>query len=72
MAGQLRAGQLLRCLEGAVAIDSIEATPGSEAYNLVVGDCGTYFVGERAVLVHDNTPLLEWAGAVPGLASVPR
>ena len=28
-----------------------------QAYNLVVADFGTYFVGKSRVLVHDNSPI---------------
>ena len=38
-----------------------------EAYNLVVVDFDTYFVGDKRILVHDNQPLAETAAAVPGL-----
>ena len=38
-----------------------------EAYNLVVSDFDTYFVGQQRLLVHDNLPLEETAVVVPGL-----
>ena len=34
-----------------------EATEPAQAYNLVVADFGTYFVGKSRVLVHDNSPI---------------
>jgi hypothetical protein len=40
-----------------------------EAYNLVVADFNTYFVGETGVLVHDNTPRTPTRATVPGLAA---
>ena len=41
----------------------------AEAYNLVVADFNTYFVGETGILVHDNTPRLPTRATVPGLAA---
>jgi hypothetical protein len=67
LAKQLKVGQVLHSLGGAAVIDIIEHEPPKEAYNLVVGGAGTYFVGENAVLVHDNTPLVETTARVPGL-----
>ena len=51
----------LHGLDGAVAIEALEGTeaplPWYEgAYNLVVADFNTYFVGDHLLLVHDNTP----------------
>jgi len=69
MAKQLKVGQYLHSLAGAVLIDSIEEAPAAEAYNLVVSDFDTYFVGEQQVLVHDNLPIQETAASVPGLAA---
>ncbi|MEX2112210.1 MAG: polymorphic toxin-type HINT domain-containing protein [Pirellulales bacterium] len=66
MAKHLRVGQFLHGLDGAVRIDAIEEAPQREAYNLVVGDYGTYFVGQQPVLVHDNSPLTETTALVPG------
>jgi hypothetical protein len=45
--------------------DDIAAT--DYAYNLIVADFGTYFIGERGVLVHDNTPRESTASIIPGL-----
>jgi hypothetical protein len=67
MAKHLKVGQILHGVDGAVRIDAIEEAPAREAYNLVVGDVGTYFVGETPVLVHDNTPITETNTLVPGL-----
>jgi len=39
------------------------------AYNLVVADFGTYFVGKAGLLVHDNSPVVHQGNAVPGLSS---
>jgi tetratricopeptide (TPR) repeat protein len=67
MAKHLKAGQILHGIDGAQRIDAIEEAPPREAYNLVVGNYGTYFVGEQPVLVHDNSPLAETTTVVPGL-----
>ncbi len=67
LAKQLKVGQSLHSLDGAVTIDAIEELPAKEAYNLVVSDYGTYFVGQQSLLVHDNMPLTEIAARVPGL-----
>ncbi|MGD9720767.1 MAG: polymorphic toxin-type HINT domain-containing protein [Pirellulales bacterium] len=69
MAKDLKVGQYLHGLDGATHIDALEETPAREAYNLVVSDYGTYFVGERPVLVHDNSPLAETIALVPGLTA---
>jgi hypothetical protein len=45
---------------GAVRVDATGAAEEpQQAYNLVVADFGTYFVGKSRVLVHDNTPIRE-------------
>ncbi len=67
MAKHLKVGQILHGVDGALPIDALEEGPPREAYNLVVGDYGTYFVGELPVLVHDNSPLTETTTIVPGL-----
>ncbi len=69
IAKHLKVGQSLHGIDGATRIDAIEEAPPREVYNLVVGDDGTYFVGEQPVLVHDNTPLTETTAVVPGLTS---
>ena len=43
MAKHLKAGDILRSVDGAAVIDSIDERPAKEAYNLVVADYGTYF-----------------------------
>ena len=69
LAKHLKVGQLLHSLGGSVMIRAIEEAPAQEAHNLIVGDAGTYFVGENALLVHDNTPLQESYSLVPGLST---
>lgn len=54
MAKELKAGDRLHSLQGSATIDKIEPGDTVEAYNLVVAETNTYFVGEHRVLVHDN------------------
>ena len=68
MAKQLEVGMVLHSLNGGLVVDSLEEVPASEAYNLVVSDFDTYFVGEQHILVHDNLPLGETTALVPGLS----
>jgi hypothetical protein len=56
MAYELSTSDRLRSLDGAVAIQSIEEAEEDYAYNLVVAEFNTYFVGENRLLVHDNIP----------------
>jgi hypothetical protein len=55
-----------------VAIETLEdggtTLPWYEgAFNLIVADFNTYFVGDRLLLVHDNTPCRPPAVPVPAL-----
>jgi hypothetical protein len=77
MSKQLAAGNRVHSLSGGVpvkTIETLEADPeddelaGSLAYNLIVADDNCYFVGDRGVLVHDNTPRRPTAAVLPGLA----
>ena len=67
MAKQLKIGDVLHSLKGAVVIDNLQEAPAKEAYNLVVSDFDTYFVGDQQILVHDNLPLQDTSVIVPGL-----
>ena len=49
------------------ALDSMTEGKPAMAYNLVVAEFHTYFVGESKVLVHDNTPITDSLLKVPGL-----
>jgi len=58
---------------GAVRVEDVAEDRPVEVYNLVVSDYHNYFVGEQQVLVHDNSPLVGFGMAVPGLKlEVPR
>ena len=69
MAKELKIGDPLHTLNGAVVVDRLAESPAREAYNLVVSDFGTYFVGDQRILVHDNLPSQEPSVRVPGLAA---
>lgn len=66
MAKELTVGDRLYGVQGGKAIDSIESGPTSEAYNLVVADNSTYFIGKHRLLVHDNMPRPAIDIPVPG------
>ncbi len=67
VAKDLKIGERLHSVDGALTIDSHEDAAPTEAYNLVVDDWHTYFVGPQRVLVHDNSPMQERSVLVPGL-----
>ncbi len=72
MTKQLKVGQRVHTPSGGVAIESIEKVESDEpnagyAYNLIVADFDSYFVGDRGILVHDNTPRRPTAALVPAL-----
>jgi hypothetical protein len=67
MAKQLGDGAVLHGVVGPVKVAAIEPAGQAEAYNLVVAEFNTYFVGESGVLVHDNTPRAPTRATVPGL-----
>jgi hypothetical protein len=66
-ARQLQAGDVLHGVTGTTAVAAVEAGPTQRAFNLVVADFNTYFVGRRKILVHDVTPRRPTASIVPGL-----
>jgi hypothetical protein len=72
MTKELKTGSRLQGLEGEFQVESLDRkeTPGpwdDGAFNLIVADFNTYFVGEHLLLVHDNTPRLPPTVAVPEL-----
>ena len=75
MTKQLEAGKNLHSLRGAVQVETLEdqaesdQSAGEPAYNLVVADFSTYFIGDKGILVHDNTPRRPTAAVVPGLTA---
>jgi hypothetical protein len=67
-ARELQPGMRFHSVDGASEILSVEDAGREEkAYNLIVADFHTYFVGEGRVLCHDNTPRAPTNALVPGL-----
>jgi hypothetical protein len=67
MAKELGDGASLHGVSGGVALLATEPATDAEAFNLVVADFNTYFVGEAGVLVHDNTFRRPTLAIIPGL-----
>ncbi|HVV99360.1 MAG TPA: polymorphic toxin-type HINT domain-containing protein [Planctomycetaceae bacterium] len=66
-AEELRAGDLLHTATATVPITSISEGEKAEAYNLVVADFHSYFVGQQAFLVQDLPLPRSTNCVVPGL-----
>jgi hypothetical protein len=66
MAKELKVGDQLHGVQGGMTIDNIEPGPESQAYNLVVAETSTYFIGKHRLLVHDNMPRRAMDLPVPG------
>jgi hypothetical protein len=69
MAKELEDGAILHGVTGVPRVTAIEKAEKEEAYNLVVADFNTYFVGESGVLVHDNTLRTPTRATLPGLTA---
>jgi hypothetical protein len=69
MAKELGDAAVLQAVTGAAPLAAVEPAGELEAYNLVVADFNTYFVGESGVLVHDNTPRRPTKVSLPGLVA---
>jgi hypothetical protein len=68
MAKELAAGRRLHATPRDVALTSNrEHKQPEDAYNLVVADFGTYFVGQHRLLVHDNSERKAGDGKLPGM-----
>jgi hypothetical protein len=70
---QLEVGANLHTLSGGQPVETLEKeesglSEGSSSHNLIVADFHTYFVGDRGILVHDNTPRQPTSALLPGLA----
>ncbi|QDU88257.1 hypothetical protein Pla175_16310 [Pirellulimonas nuda] len=66
MAKELVVGDRLQHIAGdAEVMESAPVSP-AEAYNLVVAETSTYFVGHIGLLVHDNTPRRATTAKSPG------
>jgi hypothetical protein len=57
----------IHCVTGSSRIRSVEPEPEAKAYNLIVSNFSTYFVGNTGVLVHDNTQHHSAPVVVPGV-----
>ncbi len=66
-ARELRSGMLLHHVNGSTMVDSIEPGALKEAYNLVVADFQSYFVGHGKLLCHDTADRDATDAIVPGL-----
>jgi hypothetical protein len=69
MTKELADGAMLHGVNGPVHVDEIADAEECEAYNLIVADFNTYFIGQCGVLAHDNTPRMPTTSVVPGLAA---
>jgi hypothetical protein len=54
-------------VDGTVRIENVTPAGEDKAYNLVVDDFNTYFVGSSGLLVHDNEFRKPTRAIVPGL-----
>jgi len=68
-ARQLQSGQPLHTLAGVVLVSHVRECPDAEAYNLVVADFHTYFVGDAKILCQDHLMPRPTNVVVPGLAT---
>ena len=72
MAKLLEPDQHVHTVGGAGLVERVAEEPDRDsAFNLVVDDFGTYFVGKVGALVHDNTYRSPTTAVVPGL-TLPR
>ncbi len=55
LARDLKPGDVLRTLDGTARIAAIEPRPVQPVFNLDIAEFRTYFVGDSALLVHDNS-----------------
>jgi len=68
MAKELRPGDVLHALDGPRKLQEVtELRDPQPAYNLVVADFNSYFVGEAGLLAHDNTYWKPTPVRVPGM-----
>ena len=68
MAKLIEPGDQLHGIAGGLIVEEVEfPKKEKEAYNLVVDDFATYFVGEAGILVHDNNYRKPTRAVVPGL-----
>jgi hypothetical protein len=70
MAKELTESDWICAFGQTLPIDTIEKAEPAQAYNLMVADFGTYFVGKDRILVHDNSPIPPVRLEMPGLLAV--
>ncbi|MFI5456595.1 MAG: polymorphic toxin-type HINT domain-containing protein [Isosphaerales bacterium] len=73
MARDLKPGDVLRALGGVASVKAVESDGIEPVFNLVVMQAQSFFVGERGMLVHDNSlvePVLQPFDSVPDLAAI--
>jgi hypothetical protein len=68
MAKELQPSAHVHTLHGSETVLATHPADSAAAYNLIVADFGTYFVGPAAMLVHDNSPRLPSRSPVPGVS----
>ena len=67
-ARSLEPGMALHTAHGIIELDSVEEEKvAAKAYNLIVDECHSYFVGDKLILSHDNSTREPVANPVPGL-----
>jgi len=73
MARDLKTGDVLRALGGVATAKSVENIGSEPVFNLKVMQAESFFVGERGMLVHDNSlvePVLEPFDGIPELGDM--
>jgi len=73
MAKLLDQNAAIHSLDGTTKITGIQSVPrqsSTEAYNLVIDDFHTFFVGDARLLVHDNSCPAPTASKTPGQAAI--
>jgi hypothetical protein len=69
MAKELKDDSVLHCIAGSARLKAVKSSGQGEAYNLIVAEFSTYFVGESGLLTHDNTPRMPTRASVPGITA---
>ncbi len=67
MAKFLEPDEQLHSLRGGILISELQLRGEAEAYNLIVADFHSYFVGEEGLLVHDTSMAEPTRAITPGL-----
>ena len=67
----MKTGEMLYGISGMTKVNSVEESAAQDAYNLIVADFNTYFVGQERLLVRDNTPGQPTSRFAPGIDPLP-